>query len=363
VPDHTPELSDDEIELLRRLAEVPSAAHGLPGTCRSFTDALRHPRPLDGMSTKALARPTVNRAGRELSRLTGMTVTLLEADGTRGTFATTDCQDLCPAIAAIAKARAAARAEAMRQRRLEWLQLASCLDKDPLRIGAYQAHAERFLACAAELMVHYFPWVDAKIVVEENRLRVDNSRGVIRENFDAGLYDVMLVPQDSEREHLPRAYIYSFRVVGAAERLDELKNRQGVINIRKLCGEKLLIAPPRSSSRQRVRALFLRAGVDIEDGSVELIEDLNPSSMRMRAETGQGLAIISDEYTAVGGSARDFPLLGIGKVDDDHQEVHRVEMGLLKQPWADKPRHQALDFVIEELVAREEERPRAAAQN
>ncbi len=360
--DKTPELSDVEIELLHRIAEA-SGGHGSPGSERSFTEALRHPKPLDGMSTKALAQKTVNKTVRELTSLTGKTVTLLQARGKRGTFPTEDCLALCPALAAIAMEREAVRAQAERQRKLEWLQLASCLDKASLRIGAYQAHAERFLTTAAELMVHYFPWVDVKIVVEENRRRFGNSRGVVRENFDSDRYDVMLVPQDSEKKHLNYVYAYSFRVVGAVEKLEKLKDQHGVINIRKLLGERLLIAPLNSSSRQRVRALFLRAGADIEDGSVELIEDNNPSSMRMRAETGQGLAIISDEYTAVGGSARDFPYLGIGQTDDQHQEVYKVEMGLLKQPWADEPRHKAFDFVIEELVARENVRARAAAQD
>jgi len=363
VPGQIPELSDDELELLRRLAEAPGA-DGLPGTGTSFTEALRNPKPLDGMSTKALARPTINKAARELGQLTGTDVTLLQPDGRRGTFATSECHALSCALAAVARERERVRVEAMRRRQLEWLQLASCLDNKPLRIGSYQAHAERFLAMAGELMAQYFPWIDFRIVVEKNRQRSEHSRGVIRESFDEGRYDAMLVPRDSEKRHLDVVYSYSFRVVGATERLRELKDKYGVIDvidIHKLCGEKLLVGPSSSSSRQRVRALFRDAGVDIEDGSVELIEDANPSSLRIRAQTGEGLAIMSDEYTAVGGSRRDFPYLGLGLMDNERPRVHVVEMGLLTQAGADKPRHKAFNFVIEELVAREKVHARAAA--
>jgi len=34
--------------------------------------------------------------------------------------------------------------------------------------------------------------------------------------------------------------------------------------------------------------------------------------MRMRAETGQGIAIMSDEYSTVGGSTLNFPYLARG---------------------------------------------------
>jgi hypothetical protein len=350
--DEAPELSDLEIELLHRLA----------GTS-TFTDALRHPKPLAGMSTKALAKPTVNKAVRQLSQLTGDTVQLLKPAGRRGTFATPACHALAPALAAIARDREAARAAALRKRQLEWLQLASCLDKEPLRIGAYQAHAERFLATAGQLMVHYFPWIDSEIFIEENRERSDNSRGIVRDRFDSGHYDVMLVPRDSEKIHLEFVYAYSFRVIGTPEKLFELRDKHGIIDRRKLRGEKLIVSPAGSSSRQRLRELMLDAGIDIEANADELIVERNPNTMRTRALTGQGLAIMSDEYMAIGASTTEFPYLGLGPGDEDHQEVHRVEMGLLRQPWADKPRHQAFYFVIQELVALEKVRARDAAQD
>jgi hypothetical protein len=356
--EHSPGLTDDEIELLRRLS-APSP-EAVKAESRSLTDALRSPLPLDGMSSKALAQPTINRTSRELARLTENQVVLLRTKGRRGTFATDSCQALNPALVKIAHEREAAKAEAARRRKLEWLQLASCLDKAPLRIGAYPAHAERFLASAGRLMFEYFHWVDFRIDVEENRTRTDQSRGVLRERFDAGEYDFMLVPRLNEPVHLDTVYSYSFRVVGAAERLRELDSN-GVIHYQRLRGQKLLVAPAGTSSRRRLRELLMDAGIDIEDGSVGLIEDSSPSSMRIRAETGQGLAIISDEYTAVGSSRRNFPYLALG--NDDHPTIHRVEMGLLRQPSANKPRHKAFDFVVQELIAREQACERAAAQD
>ena len=353
-----PRLTDDEVELLRRLS-APSQ-ESVSAEPRSLTDALRSPQQLDGMSSKALAQPTINRTARELSRLTENHVVLLRAKGRRGTFATDACQALNPALLKIAHEREAARAEAARRRQLEWLQLASCLDKAPLRVGAYQAHAERFLGSAGRLMFQYFHWIDFRIEVEENRARTDQSRGIIRERFDAGEYDFILVPRTVEPIHLDTVYSYSFRVVGTAVKLDELKSN-GMVYFQRLRGQKLLVAPAGTSSRRRLRELLMDAGVDIEDGSVELIEDNNPSSMRVRAETGQGVAIISDEYTAVGSSKRDFPYLALGH--EEHPTIHRVEMGLLRQPSADKPRHKAFDFVIQELISREQICERAAAQD
>lgn len=359
--DSLPGLSDEEVELLRRLSMSPDAQHSPAAEPRSLTDALRSPRALDGISSKALAQPTINKAARELSRLADRQVALLRAQGKRGTFATGACQALNPALERIIQEREQARAEAIRQRQLEWLQLSSCLDKSPLRVGAYQAHAERFLGSAGQLMYHYFHWLDFTIEVEENRRRADRTRGVLRDRFDDGAYDFMLVPRASEPVHLETVYSYSFRIVGNTDKLATLKNSHGVIHVRQLKGERLLVAPAGSSSRSRLRELFLDAGVDMEAGTVDLIEERNPSSMRIRAESGQGLAIISDEYTAVGGSRLDFPCLGLGD-DPDHPVIHRVEMGLLRQPDANRPRHRAFDFVVEELVAREKARERAAAQ-
>jgi hypothetical protein len=361
VADLLPELSDEEVELLRRLSMPPDTQQSLCAEPRSLTDALRSPRPLGGINSKALARPPINKTARELSRLMESQVTLLRAQGKRGTFATDSCQALNPALEKIIQERDRVRAEAMRRRRLEWLQLSSCLDKAPLRVGAYQAHAERFLGSAGQLMYQFFDWLDFSIDVEENRKRTDRSRGVLRDRFDDGAYDFMLVPRASEPVHLETVYSYSFRIVGNADKLNSLKNGQRVIHVRQLQGERLLVAPSGSSSRRRLRELLLDAGVDIEDGSVDLIEEVNPSSMRIRAESGQALAIISDEYTAVGGSRLDFPCLALGD-DADHLSIHRVEMGLLRQPDANMPRHRAFDFVIEELIAREKACERAAAQ-
>jgi hypothetical protein len=359
VADRLPELTDDEIELLRRL----SSALQDQLSPASLTDAIKFPMSLPGLTTKALARPTIDRTTRALSRLTEHEVTLLRAKGRLGTFATSDCQALAPALQKIATVREAIKNEAARRARLEWLQLSTCLDKGTLIVGAYQSHAERFLASAGRLISEYFPWIDFHLDVEENRVRSDNSRGVVRERFNSGKRDFMLVPRASEQGHLVIVYTYSFRVVGTAAQLTALREEGfDVVQVARLRGEKLIVAPAGTSSRRRLRELFQDARLDTEDGSVELIEEKNPGSMRIRAETGEGLAIISDEYTSVGGSSRQFPRLALG-YDGGRPIMHKVEMGLLRQSWATMPRHMAFDFVIEELVAREAVRERAAAQD
>jgi len=261
----------------------------------------------------------------------------------------------------IAGARAALKAEAMRRRELESLQLATCLDGAPMKIGAYQSHAERFMGSAARLMAQYFPWVGCVLDIEENRLRADGTRGVIRDRFDAGEYDFMLVPRASEpRVYLEETYTYSFRVIGSVTELNAVKDAESdVVPVGNLQGHNLIVAPIGTSSRRRLHDLLLDAGVDIDDGSVALIEERNPSSMRIRAEIGQGLAIISDEYGAIGGSSRNFPRLGINRA----RGTHEVKMGLLRQPWTTAPRHRAFDFVTRELAREEKGRPRAAAQD
>src|SRR5262249_35430028 len=158
-----------------------------------------------------------------------------------------------------------------------------CLDKDALVVGAYQSHAERFLASAGQLIAEYFPWIDFHLDVEENRVRSGTARGVVRERFDDGKYDFMLVPCESERDRRDQitfVYIYSFRVVGTAAELAQLREAgSNVVQVARLRGAKLLVAPVGSSSRRRLRELFNDAGVDIEDGSVRLAEEKNPSSM------------------------------------------------------------------------------------
>ena len=89
-----------------------------------------------------------------------------------------------------------------------------------------------------------------------------------------------------------------------------------------------------------------------------VLEEENPVVMRLRAETGQGIAVMSDEYSVIGGSGLDFPYLVRGAAAERCQ----VEMGLLKSPRAGEPRHHAFDFVVQRLVEQEAEHDRAAAQ-
>jgi hypothetical protein len=363
MPDEVPLVDDDVIKLLSLLANSADGTDG-QGRGGKLTDILKHPDRPARLNTQALAKPEITRVANTLTRLIGGRVELLQPDGRLGTFATPECLALCQALQVIAQERHNTKEAARRQRRLEWLQLATCLDPDPLRIGAYQAHAERFLATAGQLMVRYFPWVRCTVSVEENRLRHESiAHGVVRQKFDNREYDFMLVPRDSERAHTDFVYEYSFRVVGTAEKLSQLRDSDGVIDRSKLRGETLIVAPDGSSSRQRVRELLLDADIDIEQGAVELVEERNPATMRLHAVSGQGLAIMSDEYTIVGASNMDFPYLGLGTDGEKHERKHKVQMGLLRHKDADKPRHQAFDFVIQELVALEGKRPRAAAQD
>jgi hypothetical protein len=350
VADDVPEFSDLQLELIRRLAEG-----------RTLTEALNHPERLHELS-RALARPAVNRVSNDLSRFMGVAVSLAEARGRTGTFATAQCRDLAPALATIALSREAAHAAQQRQYQLEALQLATCLDKNPLRIGAYQAHAERFLATAAQLMADHFPWVETRIIVLQNRERADNSRGEVRANFENRAFDVMLVPRDSaEQTRLEYVYTYSFRVIGTRQKLAGLQDENGVIDRLKLKGERLIVGPKNSSSRKRLRDLLLDVDIDIEKDN-PLLEEEYPSSMRMRAETGEGVAVMSDEYKMVGSCEKSFPFLGVGLIDG-RQELHKVEMGLLMRDGAAQPRHRAFRFVVRELVGREQRSARAAVQD
>jgi hypothetical protein len=362
MPDVTPGISDLALSLLHAVAERSHLAES--AAAEGPSDLLGRPRDLTNEAGQIVTvEEILEPIAGKLTELTGRRVGFFLRPGQEDGPEAEDCSTIGPAILAIMAEREAARAQAQRAQKLEWLQIASCFDTTPLRIGAYQAHAERFLTTASELMARLFPWVNTELVIEDNRLRNENARGIVREKFRTGMYDVMLVPQDSENRTLQHIYSYSFRVVGSVAKVAELEDMHGVINIHKVLGEKLLVAPDKTSSRTRVAKLFQSAGLDIEDGSVELLVDNNPSSLRMRAETGQGIAIISDEYAAVGGSSRNFPYLGLGRRNDTHQQVHRVDMCLLRQSWASKPRHKALEFVIEDLVAREKIHPRAAAQD
>ena len=359
MPDELPVLNDETIELLSLLADASDRPDESQGA--KITEVFRHLP--ESLNSQAAAKRALTDIAKVLAGLTGRTVGLFESHSRRGTFATHECRALYPALEAIARDREDARDAARRKRRLEWLQLATSLDRKPLRIGAYQAHAERFLATAVQRMVGYFPWLDCSLELEEHRERDDHARGVVRQMFDEGKYDFMLVPQATETR-VRFVYEYSFRVLGTNARLSQLSDDDGIIDRRKLRGERLIVPPTTTSSRQRVEELLQDVDVDLERDLAGLIEEQNPCIMRLRAVTGQGLAIMSDEYTIVGGSSRDFPYLGLGPGDDRRQRKHKVDMGLLRHRGVNEPRHQAFDFVIQDLVELENSsRTRAAAQD
>ena len=356
-----PGLSDDTVELLRRLSAHANAQATSEAEVVSLADALRYPAPLPGIGDNAAAEPELRGAGACLSQLTAKEVVLLQEIAGPGSVATKDCRALNPALVKISYERELARKEAMRRRHLEWLQLASCLDHESLRVGAYPAHAQRFLFKAAERMAYHFPWVDFRLEVQHNRPRVDMFRGSIQDGFDAGNFDYMMIPRERGPVRISSVYTYTFRVMGSPSKLHELRDSNGLVHVSRLRGERLILSGAGTSSRRRLTELFAKEGMDINAGPAPL-EELDPDSMRARAESGEGIAVLSDEYTAVGGAAPGFPRLAFGP-DRARPVIYRVEMGLLGQRNARMPRHRAFEFIVHELMAEEKERDRAAAQS
>jgi hypothetical protein len=346
--DRVPGIGDDIIELLHSLSELPPDSAKLSRVLASKKYA-----PLNF----ANAQQAVSSLSRELEERVGNPVNLLETRGRTGTFATAGCRALLPALTSIQKEREAAKKEDQLRWRLEWLRLSLCLDQQPLRIGAYQAHAERFMASAVKLMIEYFPWLDCTLEIEPSRGRSGKYAGELQLRFESEEFDFILVPRESTERNLKPIYTYSFRVIGHPSVLTELRADRDSIHISRLPGHRLIVASDGSSSRRRLDGLLQDAGFTLK-GQFELIEENNPNVMRIRAETGQGLAIMSDEYSAVGGSGMEFPRLVRGT---GHGPCE-VDMGLLRQESADGPRHQAFDFVIDQLLVRERKRERAAAQ-
>jgi hypothetical protein len=354
-------LTDEEIAVLLGLSAPPLIDS--PSSSRSLTQVLQKFPTL----TKNKLGPRLSKIGNSLKNLTGHEVILTQSRGHSGTFATDQCQDLHPALMKIELAREAARNAAQRQHQLEWLQMASALDKGPVCVGGYPAHIERFLASAGGLMYEYFPWVDFTLAdVPREARSAAGTVGNLRLRFDAGEFDFMLAPLEEDEPADFYVYKYSFRVVGALRVLQSLSNGTGHINVHQLKGQKLLVAPPGFSSRVRLARILRGAGkgVDIEDGSVELIEESDPALMRTKAELGTGLAVISDEYSAVGGSTRDFPMLDLSAPRPNQPPAfYQVRMRLLQRPGAASPRLRAFEWVVQELVHQEKLRKRAAAQD
>jgi hypothetical protein len=344
-------IDDETIQILAQLAEISAAPAKL-------TDALRKCSPVTAPNSVRNAQQSIARLSRELAGFVGSEICLLDTREKQGSFATGACRALQPALTEILRDRQAALERDRLTVQLEWLRLSTCLDGAPLRIGAYQAHAERFLAAALNLLITNFPWLDCRLHIEEARARTDRYTGRLKERFDDGEFDYILVPRESEKSHLQRVYTYSFRVVGHPDRLDQLRTGNNTVNVRDITGMPLIVAPEGASSRRRLHDIFLDEGIDIDADAVSVLEEENPVVMRMRAETGQGIAVMSDEYSVIGGSRMGFPYLVRGAPAERCQ----VEMGLLKSPRADEPRHHAFDFVVQQLVEQEAEHDRAAAQ-
>lgn len=344
-------IDDEMVEILSQLSSMsaPSA---------KLTDALRNCDSAATLNSARAAQQAIAKVARDLGEFSGGAVSLLETRSKQGSFATDACRALQPALAKIVEERRSERDRDLRLLQLEWLRLSTCLDRQPLRIGAYQAHAERFVGCAIKQLISSFPWIDCKLHIEEDRSRSDRFTGKLRRLFDGGKFDYILVPRESEQEHLRKVYTYSFRVIGHPACIDRLKARNNTISVRGIAAIPLIVAPAGASSRRRVQEMFLDEGIDINSSPFQIIEEANPAVMRIRAETGEGVALMSDEYSAVGGSSLNFPYL----VKGAGEEYCQVDMGLLMYSRPAAPRHDAFEFIVQRLVEAETIRERVAAQ-
>jgi hypothetical protein len=133
-----------------------------------------------------------------------------------------------------------------------------------------------------------------------------------------------------------------------AERLhvDQVKT----LRVDKLQGHTLIAAPRGFSSRDRLHDLLGRVPV----GTV--LDEPNPLLLRVRALAGEALAVLSDEYTAVGRPRFSYPI-----ILSANNTRHCVPMYLRGHPGPTWGVHAAFLYVVEHLVEEEKKHPRAAA--
>jgi hypothetical protein len=347
VPDARPawqrerkEIGDDVLALLEaftRLRESPPG-NGPPRTTlnKAAEEVARRPRP-----DVAAERQQLRALGRYLAPDTESRepIELHGKPGRRGTFATPEAIRMAQAVRLIRRSR---ERELARRRELEDIQLVSAVDQRVLRIGGRQSHYERFLGVLVGRLHTHFPWIrlELRLVPGDG---TDRDLGRLFRSEPPEI-DYLLVEDD----HPETCYEYTLRVVGTAQELARLGGREGRpadCPAHLLDGEPLLAAPPGHASRDRLDRILRRNGV----APARVVEEPSPLMRYVRALAGEGFAVMSDEYSAVGRAGAAFPHL----LDSGHRATQTVR--LLGREELRGGVHTALQWEVAQLRAEEAE--------
>jgi hypothetical protein len=303
------ELGDDVLALLEAFTRADD--DGPPRTTlnRAAEEVARRPRP-----DVAAERQQLRALGRYLAADTesGEPVDLHGKPGRRGTFATPEAMRMAEAVRLIRRNR---EREWARRRELEDIQLVSAVDQRVLRIGGRQSHYERFLGRLAGRLHEHFPWVRLELTLAPGDAA--DGDGALARQHEAGAIDYLLVEDD-----LPgTCYEYTLRVVGTARELARLGGQEtppADVAAQRLTGETLVAAPAGHASRERLERILRRNGVV----PARVLEEPSPLMRHVRALAGEGLAVLSDEYSAVGRAEGAFPHL----LDAGHRATRPVRL-------------------------------------
>jgi len=205
-----------------------------------------------------------------------------------------------------------------------------------------------------------FSWVTVQVTMYANRRREPGAMGELQRCFklppeDPEAIDYMLVPADAGVgvESL-RCYKYKLRVVGPRHLLKgSTSTNTGSFPITELRDKKLVAAPQQFSSRDRVDSLLKK--YDVKPAMI--FEEENPLLLRTRAMAGEALAVLSDEYSDIGGAQPAYPPLAHG--NDNEQYV--VEMHLSRREGLNHGVHAAFSHVVDHLAQQETTGQRPAA--
>jgi hypothetical protein len=141
-------------------------------------------------------------------------------------------------------------------------------------------------------------------------------------------------------------YRYTLRVIGSPEELRRLLEDSPDVPVHRLAGQPLLLAPARHSSRDRVTSLFAKNGVTMGP----IVDGRTPLELMVRALAGEGFAIMSDEYSAVGFPGNTFPFLC------DEGRRYSQKMRLRGREELTGGVHSALRLIVREMSMEERKR-------
>ncbi len=328
-----------------------------------LTDSVREREGGRGQARTDGAKSLLDDLTVELNRYLPEPVELYVTKDKKWRRSTEACHTLVEAVEHVQRIRREHEREEEDRRKLEWLQLASILDRlpdgqrRPVRIGAYQAHVERFWGRVVQELQAQFPWLLVETTMYPNRKREQGMKGELARAFEDHKVDYMLAPEDTKppetTESGRRCYCYSLCVVGSPAVLNEMKGQHRWVEIEAFQGRTLIAAPKGYSSRDRFDGFLRERSVQVQG----VIEDTSPLMLRVRALGGAGVAVLSDEYKAIGGAEHRYPALWI------NARTHRVDMYLWSHTGQNKGVHQAFDFVVDQLIKLEDdpslERPAA----